>query len=141
MIPSTQVVEAPPESEVQKEPASQPQVRESRPKLRDVPLAQPKRPARIEGSFQSSMLEYNHMEGRSRFVDVLISLAVNTSLLITPIFLGLYFTDTLWPDFRRADLLEAILEYQKRDRRFGGVKADVSSPAETLSETVGVPIR
>ena len=34
----------------------------------------------------------------------------------------IYVTDTLWPDFRRTHLLEAILEYQKRDRRFGDVK-------------------
>jgi len=33
----------------------------------------------------------------------------------------LLFTETLWPDFRRADLYEAILEYQARDRRFGGL--------------------
>jgi undecaprenyl diphosphate synthase len=33
----------------------------------------------------------------------------------------LYVTDTLWPDFSRADLLRAILDYQKRDRRFGGL--------------------
>ena len=31
----------------------------------------------------------------------------------------LYFTDTLWPDFRRADLFKAILNYQSRERRFG----------------------
>ena len=43
----------------------------------------------------------------------------------------LYVTDTLWPDFTRADLLRAILDYQKRDRRFGGVKADASAAAET----------
>ncbi|MCX6189811.1 MAG: isoprenyl transferase [Bacteroidetes bacterium] len=30
-----------------------------------------------------------------------------------------YFTDTLWPDFRKEHLYEAILEYQKRERRFG----------------------
>jgi undecaprenyl diphosphate synthase len=36
----------------------------------------------------------------------------------------LYVTDTLWPDFRRDDLLRAVLEYQKRDRRFGGLSAD-----------------
>ena len=30
-----------------------------------------------------------------------------------------YFTDILWPDFREADLLEAIAEYQRRERRFG----------------------
>jgi undecaprenyl diphosphate synthase len=33
----------------------------------------------------------------------------------------LYVTDTLWPDFSRADLLRAVLEYQKRDRRYGGL--------------------
>ena len=38
----------------------------------------------------------------------------------------LYVTDTLWPDFTRADLLRAIVDYQKRDRRFGGVKADAT---------------
>ena len=31
----------------------------------------------------------------------------------------LYFTDALWPDFRRADLEKAILDYQSRERRFG----------------------
>jgi undecaprenyl diphosphate synthase len=31
----------------------------------------------------------------------------------------LYFTDTLWPDFRRSDLYNAILNYQNRERRFG----------------------
>jgi undecaprenyl diphosphate synthase len=31
----------------------------------------------------------------------------------------LYFTETLWPDFRRGDLYNAILDYQSRERRFG----------------------
>ena len=33
----------------------------------------------------------------------------------------LYVTETLWPDFGRNDLLRAVLDYQKRDRRFGGL--------------------
>jgi undecaprenyl diphosphate synthase len=33
----------------------------------------------------------------------------------------LVFTDVLWPDFRRLHLAEAIREFQRRDRRFGGV--------------------
>ncbi len=33
-----------------------------------------------------------------------------------------YFTDTLWPDFHREELIEAIEAYQARDRRFGGRK-------------------
>jgi undecaprenyl diphosphate synthase len=32
----------------------------------------------------------------------------------------LWVTSTLWPDFGRADLLRAVVEYQKRERRFGG---------------------
>jgi undecaprenyl diphosphate synthase len=33
----------------------------------------------------------------------------------------LYFTDTLWPDFREESLYEAIIDYQKRERRFGKI--------------------
>jgi undecaprenyl diphosphate synthase len=33
----------------------------------------------------------------------------------------IYVTDTLWPDFRRRHLLEAVLAYQKRERRYGGI--------------------
>jgi undecaprenyl diphosphate synthase len=33
----------------------------------------------------------------------------------------LYFTDVLWPDFRRQHLYEAVKAYQTRDRRFGGL--------------------
>jgi undecaprenyl diphosphate synthase len=35
----------------------------------------------------------------------------------------MYFTPTLWPDFRRREALLALLEYQKRERRFGQVSA------------------
>ncbi len=31
----------------------------------------------------------------------------------------LYFTDTLWPDFKKEDLFKALLNYQNRERRFG----------------------
>jgi undecaprenyl diphosphate synthase len=33
----------------------------------------------------------------------------------------IYFTPTFWPDFRRKHLLEAIVEYQQRNRRYGGI--------------------
>ena len=39
----------------------------------------------------------------------------------------LYFTRTLWPDFRRCETLLALLDYQKRERRFGRVTQAVSS--------------
>jgi len=52
-------------------------------------------------------------------------------------------TDTLWPDFTRTDLLKAILEYQARDRRYGGLSpaADISVGAagrEVSVEAAGV---
>lgn len=33
-----------------------------------------------------------------------------------------YFTDVLWPDFNKEELIKAIIKYNERDRRFGGVK-------------------
>ena len=39
----------------------------------------------------------------------------------------LYFTDTLWPDFRKKDLYEAIIDYQKRERRFGKTSEQVNA--------------
>jgi undecaprenyl diphosphate synthase len=39
----------------------------------------------------------------------------------------LYFTPTLWPDFRRRDFLLALIEYQRRERRFGRVLSTISS--------------
>ncbi len=35
----------------------------------------------------------------------------------------IWLTSTLWPDFRRGELLQAVLDYQTRERRFGGVEA------------------
>jgi len=49
----------------------------------------------MEGSFRSSMLEYNRMKSSSRLVDTIISLTVNIGILLVPVFAGLYFTDSL----------------------------------------------
>lgn len=50
---------------------------------------------------------------------------VSNFLLWQIAYAELYVTDTLWPDFTRAELLRAILDYQRRDRRFGGIAAVV----------------
>jgi undecaprenyl diphosphate synthase len=36
----------------------------------------------------------------------------------------IYVTETLWPDFRRAELYAALTDYQKRERRYGGLAAE-----------------
>lgn len=48
----------------------------------------------------------------------------------------LWVTDTLWPDFRRGELFRAILDYQQRERRYGGLiesleEGDAAETAET----------
>jgi len=92
MAPSIHT-EAPPESKAKKTAESK--VLEPRKTSSVAPATAAKYHTPAEGSFQASMLEYNHMQSGSRFVNALISLVVNCSVVIIPIFLGLYFTDTL----------------------------------------------
>lgn len=95
MAPSTHL-EAPPEQEVKQGKPEKPQAQEPRKTVPDSPATARKLPARPEeGSFQSSMLEYNRMKSSSRFADTLISLMLNVLILVLPLFAGLYFTDTL----------------------------------------------
>ena len=47
---------------------------------------------------------------------------VSNYLLWQIAYTEIYVTETLWPDFRRQHLLEAVLAYQKRERRYGGIK-------------------
>jgi undecaprenyl diphosphate synthase len=65
-------------------------------------------------------------------------LRVSNFLLWQIAYAEIWVTDTLWPDFRRGDLLQGILEFQKRDRRYGGVRdtdpgvPDTSEASTTL---------
>lgn len=46
---------------------------------------------------------------------------VSNFLLWQIAYAEIYVTETLWPDFSRAKLLEALIDYQKRERRYGGL--------------------
>src|ERR671917_1124796 len=50
-------------------------------------------------------------------------LRISNFLLWQLAYSEIYVTETLWPDFRLKDYLEAIVDFQKRERRFGDVKA------------------
>jgi undecaprenyl diphosphate synthase len=52
---------------------------------------------------------------------------VSNFLLWQIAYAELYVTDTLWPDFNRTELLRAIVDYQRRERRFGGLAQDAES--------------
>jgi undecaprenyl diphosphate synthase len=55
---------------------------------------------------------------------------ISNFLLWQMAYAELYFTDTLWPDFRKENLFKAVLEYQNRERRFG----KTSEQIETINE-------
>ena len=50
---------------------------------------------------------------------------ISNFLLYQLAYSELYFTDTLWPDFRKENLYEAIMDYQNRERRFGKISEQV----------------
>ncbi|MDE3184886.1 MAG: isoprenyl transferase [Bacteroidota bacterium] len=50
---------------------------------------------------------------------------ISNFLLYQLAYSELYFTDTLWPDFRKENLYEALLDYQMRERRFGKTSEQV----------------
>ena len=50
-------------------------------------------------------------------------LRVSNFLLWQIAYSEIWVTDVLWPDFRRRHLLQAILDYQKRERRYGGISS------------------
>jgi undecaprenyl diphosphate synthase len=66
---------------------------------------------------------------------------VSNFLLWQIAYAELYVTETLWPDFTRTDLLRAVLDYQKRDRRFGGVNADAAASPARIAPDIVMPAR
>jgi undecaprenyl diphosphate synthase len=56
---------------------------------------------------------------------------ISNFLLWQVAYAEIYFCPVLWPDFTKADLLSAVLEFQQRERRFGGLvpDGDVFTPA------------
>jgi undecaprenyl diphosphate synthase len=58
---------------------------------------------------------------------------ISNFLLYQLAYAELYFTDTRWPDFRRENLYEAILNYQTRERRFGKTSEQIQQNEEIIS--------
>ena len=80
----------------------------------------------------------NHLSTRGTpALDLLIRTSgeqrVSNFLLWQIAYSEIYFCPTLWPDFSKSDLIEALLAYQKRERRFGGLapEGEVFSPPGT----------
>jgi len=62
---------------------------------------------------------------------------VSNFLLWQIAYAEIFVTETLWPDFNRARLLESFVEFQKRERRYGGIReggSDSEMPARVAGE-------
>jgi undecaprenyl diphosphate synthase len=57
---------------------------------------------------------------------------ISNFLLYQLAYSELYFTDTLWPDFRKENLYEAIIDYQQRERRFGKTAEQIKNNTEQV---------
>ena len=62
---------------------------------------------------------------------------VSNFLLWQIAYAEIFVTETLWPDFNRARLLEALLEFQKRERRYGGILDGEPSSDEKPARVAG----
>ena len=61
---------------------------------------------------------------------------ISNFLLYQLAYAELYFTDTRWPDFRKENLYEAIVNFQHRERRFGKTGAQVKKEESGITEGV-----
>jgi len=57
---------------------------------------------------------------------------ISNFLLYQLAYAELYFTDTLWPDFRKENLYKAILDFQQRERRFGKTAEQIKNNTEEV---------
>jgi undecaprenyl diphosphate synthase len=55
---------------------------------------------------------------------------VSNFLLWQIAYAEIHVTSVMWPDFRKSDLVEAILSYQNRERRYGLISAQVRGSSE-----------
>ena len=83
-------------------------------------------PADINDSIISSYLSTAEMPDPELLIRTSGEERISNFLLWQLAYSELYFTPKYWPDFRKADLYEAILNYQHRERRFGKTSEQIA---------------
>jgi undecaprenyl diphosphate synthase len=85
----------------------------------------------IDDCFFSNFLNTSGIPEPELLIRTSGELRVSNFLLWQIAYTELYFTDVLWPDFRKKDFYDALIDYQNRERRFGKV-------SEQINETVKI---
>jgi undecaprenyl diphosphate synthase len=96
-------------------------------------MAQGVRPEQID---EASLAAHLYTAGQPD-PDLLIrtsgEMRISNFLLWQIAYAEIWVTPTLWPDFRRRHLFEALLDYQSRERRYGGLTPETSSGAPVIA--------
>src|ERR1700760_2489791 len=87
----------------------------------------------------SRHLYTSHMPDPDLVVRTSGEFRVSNFLLWQMAYSEIYVTDRFWPDFRGIHLLEAIADYQRRERRYGGLNKRQESDEAPIPETILVP--
>lgn len=85
-------------------------------------------PRQIDESTIAARLFTAHLPEPDLLIRTSGELRVSNFLLWQIAYAEIWVTDVLWPDFRRRHLLQAILDFQKRERRYGGITESTGSP-------------
>jgi undecaprenyl diphosphate synthase len=78
-------------------------------------------PAQIDDDTLSSYLYTAGQPDPDLLIRTSGEMRVSNFLLWQIAYAEIWVTDVLWPDFRRKHLLQAVVDYQKRERRYGGI--------------------
>ena len=76
-------------------------------------------PAQIDQDFVGKQLAFGNIPDPELLIRTSGEYRISNFMLWQIAYSELYFTPKLWPDFRREDLYEAIVDFQQRERRFG----------------------
>jgi len=88
-------------------------------------------PDKLDGKLFSSYLSTSGFPDHELMIRTSGEFRLSNFLLWQIAYTELYFTNVLWPDFRKEHLYEAILSYQRRERRFG-------KTADQIQENINV---
>ncbi len=91
-------------------------------------------PNQIDDAYFASLLDTARLPDPDLLIRTSGEVRISNFLLWQIAYAELYMTQVFWPDFRRANLLEALIEYKNRDRRFGRVNEPTIAPADRALE-------
>lgn len=84
-------------------------------------------PKDIDNSLITKYLSTHHIPEPELLIRTSGELRISNFLLWEIAYSELYFTEVLWPDFSKEELFKALIDYQKRERRFGKTSEQVIS--------------